>query len=182
MNTNKNIEILFRQHYKPLCMYALHYLENIDAAEDVVQEVFIKFWEAVPSAGSEKSYLYTMTRNRCIDILRKADRVIPMQADVPEALSDEQITERSELEVRLWDAVDRLPKRRRELLLMSKGEGLKYEEISERTGLSVNTVRNQIARALKALRSTASEILPMVLFAGLFVYMVKRDLYEGRYS
>ena len=182
MNTNKNIEILFRQHYKPLCMYALHYLENIDAAEDVVQEVFIKFWEAVPFAGSEKSYLYTMTRNRCIDILRKANRVSLMPAGVSEALSDEQITERSELEARLWDAVGRLPKRRRELLLMSKGEGLKYEEIAERTGLSVNTVRNQIARALKALRSNSSEILPMVLFAGLFVYMVKRDLYEGRYS
>ena len=149
MNTNKNIEILFRQHYKPLCMYALHYLENIDAAEDVVQEVFIKFWEAVPSAGSEKSYLYTMTRNRCIDILRKANRVSLMPAGVSETLSDEQITERSELEARLWDAVGRLPKRRRELLLMSKGEGLKYEEIAERTGLSVNTVRNQIARALR---------------------------------
>lgn len=180
--SSRDIEALFRMHYRPLCMYALHYLEDIDAAEDAVQEVFIKFWETGPSTDSGKAYLYTMTRNRCIDILRRTNRIVPIPQDASEDLSDEQLTERSELEARLWMSVNRLPRKRRELLIMSKGEGLKYEEIAERTGLSVNTVRNQISRALRTLRASGNEILPMVLFTGLFVLMVKRALNERRYS
>ena len=176
----RTVDTLFRLHYKPLCMFALHYLEDIEAAEDAVQEVFIKFWESGAEAASGKSYLYTMTRNRCIDVLRRSGREVPLSGG--DALSDEQISERSELEARLWEAVGRLPKRRRELLLMSKRDGLKYEEIAARTGLSVNTVHNQISRALKSLRGDSDEILPMVLFTGLCVLMVKRNLYERRYS
>lgn len=176
----RTVETLFRLHYKPLCMYALHYLEDIDAAEDAVQEVFIKFWESSAGTANGKSYLYTMTRNRCIDILRRSGREAPLPA--ADTLSDEQISERSELEARLWEAVRRLPEGRRNLLLLSKRDGLKYEEIAARTGLSVNTVRNQISRALKSLRGNSDEILPMVLFTGLCVLMVKRHLYERRYS
>jgi len=52
--------------------------------------------------------------------------------------------------------VERLPRRRRELLLMSKRDAMSYEEIAEAAGLSVNTVRNQISRALHTLRTALS--------------------------
>lgn len=162
--SDRDIERIFRQNYKPLCMYALHFLEDIAAAEDAVQDVFVRLWEACPPEGIGKPYLYAMTRNRCIDILRRSARTVSMPEDVSIASPDEQIVERSETEARLWEAVGRLPGRRRQLLLMSKRDGLKYEEIAARTGLSVSTVRNQISRALKTLRSEGADILPVIIF------------------
>ena len=68
------MENLFRYHYRPLCIFALHYLKDIDASEDVVQEAFALLWEKL-SAGekvvNQKGYLYSIVKNRSLDILRK---------------------------------------------------------------------------------------------------------------
>jgi RNA polymerase sigma-70 factor (ECF subfamily) len=58
----------------------------------------------------------------------------------------------------LWTAIDSLPEKCREVFVMSKRDGLKYEEIAEELGLSVNTVRNQISKALKILKEGAQKI------------------------
>lgn len=163
MNPDTDIRELFRRHYRPLCLYALHYLKDADAAEDVVQEVFTAWWQKTGSGAREpvanvRSYLYTMVRNRCIDALRRsgqqADHLQP--EDAAGLIADEDAQERSEREARLWQAVERLPRQRRELLLMSKRDAMSYEEIAEAAGLSVNTVRNQISRALHTLRTALS--------------------------
>ena len=151
------IRELFLRHYRPLCLYALHYLKDADAVEDVVQEVFMTYWQRHGDATPDnpKSYLYAMVRNRCIDALRRAGRD-PEQVsaeDGPDVADESQEEARAELEARLWAAVERLPGKRRELLLMCKRDGMSYEAIAEATKLSTNTVRNQISRALQALRS-----------------------------
>ena len=151
------IRELFLRHYRPLCLYALHYLKDADAVEDVVQEVFTTYWQRHGDATPDnpKSYLYAMVRNRCIDVLRRAGRD-PEQVraeDGPDVADESQEEARAELEARLWAAVERLPGKRRELLLMCKRDGMSYEAIAEATKLSTNTVRNQISRALQALRS-----------------------------
>ena len=122
MGQNPDIRDLFRILYRPLCVYALHYLKDADAVEDVVQEAFTAWWQKGVGTDNAKAYLYAIVRNRCIDILR-----------------------------------------RRELLLMSKRDGLTYEQIADATGLSVNTVRNQISRALQSLRDGAASILDYIL-------------------
>ena len=135
-----------------------HYLKDADAVEDVVQEVFTTYWQRHGDATPDnpKSYLYTMVRNRCIDALRRAghdpERLQP--EDAAGVIEDGQAEERAELEARLWAAVERLPGKRRELLLMCKRDGMSYEAIAEATKLSINTVRNQISRALQALRNS----------------------------
>ena len=167
MVQDSDIRELFRLHYRPLCLYALHYLKDADAVEDVVQDAFTSWWQksSPETVGNIRSYLYTMVRNRCIDLLRRqgreAERLLP--EDAAGAITDEQAQERSGVEARLWEAVDRLPARRRELLLMSKRDGLTYEQIANSTGLSVNTVRNQISRALRTLRDGAASILDFIL-------------------
>ena len=158
MISNLVIRELFFCHYRPLCLYALHYLKDADAVEDVVQEVFTTYWQRHGDATPDnpKSYLYTMVRNRCIDALRRAghdpERLQP--EDAAGVIEDGQAEERAELEARLWAAVERLPGKRRELLLMCKRDGMSYEAIAEATKLSINTVRNQISRALQALRNS----------------------------
>ena len=153
---NADIKELFFRYYRPLCLYALHYLKDADAVEDVAQEAFTAFWQRDGEKRPDNpgSYLYTMVRNRCIDALRRAgrepERVQP--EDASGVIDDGQAEERAEQEARLWAAVERLPGKRRELLLMSKRDGMSYEDIAKATRLSVNTVRNQISRALQNLR------------------------------
>ena len=156
MLPNHDIRELFFRYYRPLCLYALHYLKDAYAVEDVVQEAFTAFWQRNGETQPDNPgpYLYTMVRNRCIDALRRAgrepERVQP--EDASGVIDDGQAEERAEQEARLWAAVERLPGKRRELLLMSKRDGMSYEDIAKATRLSVNTVRNQISRALQNLR------------------------------
>ena len=72
--------------------------------------------------------------------------------------SEEEDILRSERDARLWDAIDRLPPERKKIFLLSKRDGLKYQEIAEELNLSVKTVENQMSKALKALRETAIRV------------------------
>ncbi|MGM9767286.1 MAG: sigma-70 family RNA polymerase sigma factor, partial [Candidatus Cryptobacteroides sp.] len=155
----------------PLCLYALHYVEDIDAAEDIVQEAFLAYWNHFQGSSapvSPKAYLYTSVRNFSIDILRKkapgkvALDKIPI--DTEAVINDEEAQSRSESEARLWSAIDRLPAQRRQMLLMSKRDGMKYSEIALELGLSAFTVRNQISRALASLRKDTGLNLKTLLF------------------
>jgi len=69
-----NFDNLFRYHYRPLCLYAIHYIHDVDVAEDIVQECFSVLWEKMEQEGGEivniRSYLYTMVRNRSLDWLK----------------------------------------------------------------------------------------------------------------
>ena len=165
MVTNKNMdfESLFTYNFRPLCLYALHYLGDVDASEDIVQECFATLWEKLQQGtevSNRRAYLYMTVRNRCLDQLRK--KGIPTESlkpyDTYGLIDDDDAQERSLTEARLWTAIDSLPEKCREVFVMSKRDGLKYEEIAEELGLSVNTVRNQISKALKILKEVAQKI------------------------
>lgn len=148
---------LFKYNYRPLCLYALHYVQDVDLAEDIVQDSYASLWEKLQEGDhvlNLKSYLYMMVRNRCLDHLRK--KGLPTESlkpyDTYGIIDDDDAQERSQTEARLWTAIDSLPEKCREVFIMSKRDGLKYEEIAEELGLSVNTVRNQISKALKVLK------------------------------
>lgn len=159
----KSMDDAFRLYYRPLCLYALHYLNDPEDAEDTVQDCFAALWERMNNGrivSDLRAYLYSMTRNHCIDRLKK-DSAIDSNVtptDLADEISDEECEERSFIEARLWTAIDSLPERCREALLLSKRDGLKYEEIAKRQGVSVNTVKNQISKALKALKEGGRKI------------------------
>ena len=77
-----------------------------------------------------------------------------MQEDLP----DEETVDRSFIWARLWTAIDRLPAKRRQILLMSKRDGLSQAEIASRMGISESTVHNQLTKALRTLRDGADQI------------------------
>lgn len=157
--TSTEIGTLYEQYFRQLCLYALHYVGDLDESKDIVQECFASLIKNNPALSNPKVYLYNSVRNRCIDLLRsrKKERIAPM--DDLSFISDEEAQRRSEMEVRLWEAVDSLPPKRRELLLLNKRDGLKYSDIARLKGLSENTVRNQIFRAIESLRNNTKKIL-----------------------
>lgn len=157
------MELLFRYNYRPLCLYALHYIPDPDKVEDVVQECFAALWEkqqAGAAVSNPRAYLYMAVRNRCLDHLRKAglktEELKPH--DTYGIIDDDDAQERAQIEARLWTAIDRLPEKCREVFLLSKRDGLKYEEIAQELGISENTVRNQISKALKILKEGVRNI------------------------
>lgn len=132
-------------------------------AEDVVQECFATLWEKLEAGlavTNRRAYLYMTVRNRCLDQLRRkgmqTESLKPY--DTYGIIDDDDAQERSQIEARLWTAIDSLPEKCREVFLMSKRDGLKYEEIATELGISENTVRNQISKALKVLKDGAIKI------------------------
>lgn len=156
-----NIEQIFRANYRKLCLYATHIVQDIDVAEDIVMDQFLKLAEKTDAGEailSPKSYLYQMVRNASLDHLNKN---IPI--DTTDELTDlpdeEDISEeRLERESKLWAQVDALPPACRKILLMSKCKDMKYREIADALGISVKTVETQIGKAYAILRGKAKEI------------------------
>ena len=164
------IDSLFRLYYRPLCVYALHYLKDKDLIEDLVQEAFSAYWmkqAAGDEIDSPRAYLYSAVRNRCIDAIRRQrqnveldsleEEILPVEDDV--VISDEEAVGNSLREARVWSAIDRLPAQRRRIFLMSRRDGMKYSEIAGALGLSENTVRNQVSRALEAIRQGVKKVI-----------------------
>lgn len=150
--TAKEFETIFRKTYTPLGMYALRIVGDADTAEDMVQNVFIKIWQAVVSGketGCSVSYLYLAVRNECISWLRRHKDTADIDT-IPDV--DEDVIDTSERDARIWKAIDALPEKCRCVFLMSKRDGLSNEEIAEEMGISVKTVKNQLTKALSRLR------------------------------
>lgn len=159
------LESLFKSNYDALCMYSMHYVNDIETAEDIVMDCFLKFYEKRDSGQeilSPKQYLYRMTKNASIDFVRESSVEIDID-NVAETLENIDGTiDRSEREARLWNAIDQLPPVRKKVLLMSKRDGMKHEEIAKALGISVKTVESHIYKAYKTLRGKAKDIYVML--------------------
>ena len=156
MARSKDIEKLYRLYYRPMCLYATHYLGKRSCVEDVVQEAFLSLLGKLGPGNrinNPLAYLSTTVRNACLDLLRRESKY--PDASLPDNLpDDDEILESAFDEAKLWAAIEALPEGRRRMLLMHKRDGLKYSEIAERLGVSEGTVKNQISRALRALRKS----------------------------
>ena len=85
------------------------------------------------------------------------NEILPVEDDV--AISDDEAVDNSVKEARIWSSIDRLPAKRRRIFLMSRRDGMKYSEIAQSLGLSENTVRNQISKALEAIRQGVKKVI-----------------------
>jgi RNA polymerase sigma-70 factor (ECF subfamily) len=173
IRTRSDFEILFKAHYSSLCSYANHFLKDLDASEEVVQEVMFRIWmnrESLIIKTSLRSYLFRAVRNGCMNVLKHVDiredyKTMKEQDRHESQRSGEDEMIVSELEQKIRQAIDRLPLERRKVFIMSRYDGLTYNQIAEKLGISVKTVENQIGKALKTLREDLSEYMPwLILF------------------
>jgi len=153
-------EQLLQAYWTSLVRYAARQLDDLDAAKDVVQEVFIQVWARRTewdASGSAKAYLYTMARSLVIDEqrrrrvrLRWADRKRNAgRLDPPTPI---QVLGQAELRAAYERAVRGLPPRRREVFTLVHSRGLSHEDVAAAMGISVQTVANQMSMALAQLR------------------------------
>ena len=172
----RGLEMLFQHFYRPLVMFALKFLERQDEAEDVVQEVFIKFWEQQKFLSIDKylrSYLYNTVKNRCLSIKEAMEGVtmepVETLVDFPDTETpDEEEWEKKICQVR--EEVMALPERTRKVFLMIAVEDKSYKEVGDALGISVNTVKTALHRALTTLRGR----LDKESFLHLWFFIIKR--------
>lgn len=177
----REIGEVFRCYYKPLCLYAMHYLHDMDLVEDVVQDCFTELWErmnAEKTVSNMKPYLYMMVRNYCLDTLKKDNQIDynSSPSDLVDIIPNEEAEERSLIEARLWTAIDSLPEKCREVFLLSKRDGLKYKEIADKLNISTKTAENQVAKAVKMLKQGTIKIYNF--FSDNFFHICVGDFYQ----
>lgn len=173
-------ETLFHAHYAHLCAYAFQFVDDGDAAEEVVQEVFFKLWikrDEIQFESSIKAYLFRSVRNTSLNLLSHL-KVRDQYKQINE--QDRQLQEQSagdvlnlrELDQKIRNCIEQLPEQRRKIFIMSRYDGLKYKEIAEQLELSQKTIENQMGKALQFLRTELAEYLPLIL---LFFHHLFRD-------
>ncbi len=159
---SRNIKVfkkLFYDFYPCLVRYAEGFIYNPKDCEDVVQGVFIYFWEHSDKLNidhSLRAYLYTSVKNRCLNYLR--DRHIRIKNDFiyhEKNLNHAEQAECNENETinKIHSAIEHLPPRMAMLFRLKYIDGKKFAEIAELMEISENTVKTQIYRAKNKIRN-----------------------------
>jgi RNA polymerase sigma-70 factor (ECF subfamily) len=173
-------ELLFRKYYVSLCCFANKYSNDQEEAREVVQEVFTKIWEGredIDPEESLKAFLFKITRNICINKLRRKKveskyieiyklvyvdnrEVSPYESLIADELNDNIAT-----------ALGKIPPKCKRIFNLSRVEGLKYSEIAENLHISVKTVEAQMSKALQILRLELKDSLKMVIIPLISIFL-----------
>ena len=164
-------EELFRSFFPGLVLFAQKYLPDQDTAKEIVHNVFLNLWEKrenVDTSSSLKSYLFTSVYNRCLNHIRDQkkfdkDETHFQRLDSTDFANATDRLEEQELEERIYDALQALPEKCREVFTLNRFEGLKYAEIAEKLGISVKTVEAQMSKALRILREKLIDYLTVLI-------------------
>lgn len=148
----------YSQYFKRLLIESDKYVKDIYVAEEVVQDVFLKIWERsddLTQIQSIKSYLYRSVINASINYVNRQRNLEQHHQKIVDEFTEDQadqLDEENELIVLLFDEIEKLPPKCKEIFKMNRFERLKYREIALKLEVSERTVENHIANALKLLR------------------------------
>jgi len=168
----KAFAFLFSRYYADMWKYARNLVKDDSTAEDLVMDVFVRFWETAPKLEFRTSlsgYLCQSVHNHCINYLTRKHKKFPfvskeirdtLENTFPAAVYDnphEGICF-TELRGQIESSIGSLPEECRRIFMMSRYEELSHEEIAEKLGISKNTVKVQIYRALQKLRESIKNL------------------------
>ena len=170
---------LFHHYNKMLQPWVFKLTRSSQAAEEVLQEVFLKLWlhrEKLAAVEDPKAYLIRIVSNESINYLRGLARDEKLFAAVRpllvvESPSPEQTIFYHETEKQVHEAVERLPLACRRIYRMSREELMRIPEIASELNLSHSTVKNQLVKALKSIRLHIGNIAPVAI---LFLFLNRR--------
>lgn len=155
-----SFEELFRLSYQGMYSYAKTLVRSGEIAEEVVQDVFYNIWknrETLRIVRNWQSYLYRSVYNNAMMSLRRtrketileSDKFTELEGSTPDP---SQVMEYREVSEMVTRTIGELPDRTREIFLLNREEGLRYNEIADRLSISVKTVEANMGKALRALR------------------------------
>ena len=159
-------EEIYKLFYKPGLAFIVSIVKDLEEAENLVQEVFIKLWlrkDKIVLDSKLKPYLFTCLRNIAFDYLRKIEQDEAFKQVYIERMkvAPDYEFEQVEFSKIVNQAVDKLSEKRKMIIKLNIEEGKSYQEIAQIMSISKNTVKNQLIKAKQHLR--ASIEYPLVL-------------------
>ena len=170
-------ELLFRRYHRALCSHAVRYVYSREIAEDIVSDVFVKFWtkKVFNSINSSyRFYLFRSVRNEAYSYLRSEFKGLDSLENTDQNVSSDSlrpdnITQFEESYNRVKELVESLPPQCRKIFLMSRFEGKKHQEIANELGISIKTVEAHITKGLKILKNGMKDYLTFSVGAIIFL-------------
>ncbi|WP_159522454.1 RNA polymerase sigma-70 factor [Sunxiuqinia indica] len=167
---NLYFSYFFDKYYRGLCVYAYKMIGSESAAEDLVQDLFVKIWEnrsKFSIKANVKSYFLRAVHNKCLDFIAHQNIKASHRSYHLSHFSEAELLDYPlmdfELEERLKQAIDSLPKGIRETYIMNRIDGLTYQQIAEKEGVSVKAIEYRMSRAISLLREDLKEYLLLAL-------------------
>jgi RNA polymerase sigma-70 factor (ECF subfamily) len=154
----RTFKFLFDQYYRPLTVFTLKYVSDVEEAKEIVQDFFVRLWTRRAELNirfSLKMYLYQSVKNAALNYLeankvaqrRMQEYAIPLTA-TDTALEHMMAAEQEEM---LMRAIDTLPEKCRKIFVLSRMQRLSNQAIAIQLNISIKTVEAQISIALKRL-------------------------------
>jgi RNA polymerase sigma-70 factor (ECF subfamily) len=156
---------LFERHHRSVHAFVYRMMSSREVAEDIVQEVFLKILNRRATYQPRTSFtawMYGIARNAVIDQMRRRrpeaawDETGPEPASA-EAAPDQRVVQRQQ-ELLLNRAIAALPADKREILVLSRFQNLRYDEIGRMLGCDPNTVKQRVFRAMRTLEQRFGEL------------------------
>lgn len=162
-------ELVFHKYYASLCFFANKFVKDEEAAKDVVQEVFIRFYEKevnFPNLLALKSFLFNCVHNKALNYLEKIHIRTAIQEKLPQPESEETEYFHHQIEAEIFEqifaTIEELPAECRRIFKMSYIEHLDIPEIMRRLNVAESTIKTQRQRAKKFLRERLRHLYPLV--------------------
>lgn len=161
---------LFDLYYMPLSIYSLKYCDSFELAEDIVQDLFIKFWDEKLYMNLDTAigpYLFRAVKNNTLQVAKKKNKYIFEEIeDQINTLLEEDHLDMDFIEQekkKLYEEIEALPLKSKEVFKAIVLNNLKYKEVALELGVSVNTVKTHYSRALKQLRNSLDIIITLLI-------------------
>jgi RNA polymerase sigma-70 factor (family 1) len=170
-------DILYKTYSHKIYCFSLSILKSKEDAEEIAQNVFLKIWEKHKSIDSElsfKSFLFTITYNLTVDLLRERLKERKCRENILDHATSnynlEEAIEFGDLIEHIEQIVTKLPPRKSKIYEMSRVNHLSYSDIAAQLNISVKTVENSINASMKFIKSHMNkDVLTILLYTSLFL-------------
>lgn len=158
---------LFDLYYIPLSMYSLKFCNSFEMAEDMTQDIFVKFWDEkiyLKLEGAIAPYLFKSVKNNTLQALKKNSKFVCEEIEnYVNNLIEDEVDMRTIENEKIYNEVENLPEKCREVFKVIVLENLKYKQAAESLDISVNTVKTHYSRALRQLQKSLGIIIILLL-------------------
>jgi len=165
---NEVFDMIYKKYYKHLCIFAMQHVNNIDIAEELVQDLFVELLvkrRRIIINSSIKSYLFRAVYYKCIHFYKQSKRsdlllLYKFEESIQSFNNYSDTLEVAELQHKIYEAIDSLPDQCKRIFKLSRFEQLKYKEIAEKLSITIKAVEAQISKALRILSEKLIDYIP----------------------
>ncbi len=176
MDRKKRFEKIFELYYNSIVHFSFYYLNDYEKSREVAQDVFFTLWKNIDAENITFSYILTIAKNRCLNVLRSESHHIKYSNVTRSAekrkeinlytLENTQIDSllaSSEIQRIMYETLDKMPSKTKEAFLLNRFENKSYDEIAEIQKVSRKNIEYRIMCALRLLRRALADFLTIIL-------------------